>query len=105
MKELKDIFFVFTAILILLPSAVSFSHIFLDHSHKLCENYSEYHYHKKSIDCELHTFHKNPALQITFPEYNIVSEVTKERGIFEYYQFLNDFEPLAFDLRGPPSIA
>ncbi|MDX1542478.1 MAG: hypothetical protein R3214_00920 [Christiangramia sp.] len=105
MKELKNIFFVFTAILILLPSAVSFSHVFTEHSHRICDNYSEYHYHKESIDCDLHKFHKNPALQIDLPEFSLVSEILEERSIFEYYKFLNDFEPLSFDLRGPPYFA
>lgn len=105
LKELKNIFLVFTAVLILLPSGVSFSHIFLEHNHKLCDNYSEYHFHKESIDCDLHKFHKNPALNLELPEYTIISEDSEERDVFEYYQFLNDFEPLAFDLRGPPSIA
>ncbi|WP_026934483.1 hypothetical protein [Christiangramia echinicola] len=105
MKELKLIFFTFSAILILLPSAVSFSHIFSDHSHKLCDNYAEHHYHEKSIDCELHHFQKNPVLELKFPEYNFDFIEYQEKLTYDYYDFLNDFEPLPFDLRGPPSIA
>ncbi|TBW29072.1 hypothetical protein [Gramella sp. KN1008] len=102
MKDLKNIFLVFTAVLILLPSAVSFSHIFQEHSHKICDNYSEFHYHKESLDCDLHKFHKNPALNIDLPKYSFHHESLKERNVFEYYRFLNDYDPLGFDQRGPP---
>ncbi|MGA8854006.1 MAG: hypothetical protein WB492_07505 [Christiangramia sp.] len=105
MRSLKNIFFVFTAVLILLPSTVSFSHIFLGHDHKLCDNYAEQHYHKKSLDCDLHKFHKNPALSLAFPEYEIFREKSEEKLSFNYYEFLNDYEPLAYDLRGPPNVA
>lgn len=105
MKVIKNIFFVFTAVLILLPSAVSFAHLFSEHSHKLCDNYAEHHYHTESIDCELHHFQKNPALEIDFPEYEVVLVVLQEKLTFDYYQFLNDYEALAFDLRGPPAFA
>lgn len=105
MKNLKNIFFVFTAVLILLPAAVSFSHIFSGHTHKLCDNYAQHHYHAKSLDCDLHKFNKNPALQIDFAEYILIPEQSEEKQIFNYYRFLNDYEALPFDLRGPPSVA
>lgn len=104
-KLYKNIFFVFSAVLILLPPVVSFSHIFTDHSHKLCDNYAEHHYHAKSIDCELHKFHKNPALSISFPKYILVPDEHTQEEIFDYYQFLNEYEPLNFYLRGPPCFA
>lgn len=88
-----------------MPSTVSFSHIFTDHHHKLCDDYAEHHYHAKSIDCELHKFHKNPALSIDFPEYSLIARENIKEKLFDYYQFLNEFEPLYFDLRGPPPFA
>ncbi|TRO66596.1 hypothetical protein [Christiangramia sabulilitoris] len=105
LKVFKNIFFIFSAVLILLPSAVSFTHLFSEHSHKLCDNNAEHHYHAKSVDCELHHFQKNPALRIDFPEFQLVIVDFQEKLTFDYYRFLNDFEALAFDLRGPPAIA
>lgn len=106
MKALKNIIMVITAVLVLLPSVISFSHIFFsDHSHKLCDNYAEHHYHAKSIDCDLHDFHKNPALQLDIPEFTFIEFEYKEKLTYDYYQFLNDFEALPFDLRGPPFFA
>ncbi|GAA4322732.1 hypothetical protein GCM10023115_50950 [Pontixanthobacter gangjinensis] len=105
MQPIKNILLVISAALILLPSVVSFSHIFSEHSHKLCDNYAEHHYHTKSVDCELHKFHKNPALKLDYPKYVPLPTEVRTTGIFNYYQFLNDYEPLNFNLRGPPAIA
>ncbi|SDR83368.1 hypothetical protein [Gramella sp. MAR_2010_147] len=105
MNLIKKIFLVFTAVLLLLPSSVSFSHIFTGHDHTICDNYAEKHYHNKALDCELHKFHKNSALTINFSAFEpVIIQVTQE-GIFDYYQFLNEYEPLHFDLRGPPFFA
>lgn len=105
MKILKNIFFICSAVLILLPGIVSFSHIFSEHSHKLCDNYAEHHYHAKSIDCDLHKFNKKSVYTFVFTDYSLVSEVTEVKEKFDYYSFLNDYEPLHFDLRGPPYFA
>ncbi|QYA26577.1 hypothetical protein G3I01_14050 [Gramella sp. MT6] len=105
MKVLKNIFFICSAVLILLPGIISFSHIFSEHSHKLCDNYAEHHYHSKSLDCDLHKFSKKSVYHFTATEYLLVSEITEVKEIFDYYSFLNEFEPLHFDLRGPPQFA
>lgn len=105
MKHFKNIFFVFAAILILLPPVVSFSHIFSGHGHGLCDNYAEHHYHSKSIDCELHKFNKKSGYTFEFIDFTPITEDSESEEIFDYYSFLNDFEPLHFDLRGPPNFA
>ena len=104
LQVLRNILLVTSAILILLPSAVSFSHIFTEHSHQLCKNYADDHYHEKSLDCELHKFHKKSALSFDFPTYEIIPVISESLSIFDYYKFLNDYEPLHYDLRGPPAI-
>lgn len=105
MKLIQNILLIIASVLILLPSVVSFSHIFNEHDHKLCDNYAEHHYHSKALDCDLHKFHKNPAINYQLPEFVlVVTEVAKEQ-IYDYYKFLNEYEPLYFDLRGPPSLA
>lgn len=103
MKVLKNIFFICTAVLILLPAAVSFSHIFSEHSHELCDNYAEHHYHDKSIDCDLHKFNKKSVYTFDFIDYTLVSAQNETEEISNYYTFINDYEPLYFDLRGPPN--
>jgi hypothetical protein len=105
LKFLKNIFFVFSAILILLPSAVSFSHIFSGHGHELCDNYSEKHFHSKTLDCDLHNYQKKPVFSVSLPEYQLVLNSGKTQLTPEYYQFLNEYEPLHFELRGPPRFA
>ena len=105
MKVFKHILIFLAANLILLPSIVSFSHIFSDHTHKLCDNYAEHHYHAKSLDCDLHKFHKNPVLIVDNQDFDLVTFFEVSRITFDYYQFLNDYEPLNFDLRGPPGVA
>lgn len=87
-----------------MPSVISFSHIFLGHSHEVCVNYSEKHFHKKSLDCDLHKFHKNPALHINFSKYESLTIQKQETHSFNYYQFLSDFQKLSFELRGPPLV-
>ncbi|MFD1095780.1 hypothetical protein [Salegentibacter chungangensis] len=103
MKKAQEIFLVLTAILLLLPSAVSFSHLFLGHSHNLCDKYAEQHYHKKSLDCELHKFQKNPALEIQLSAVEIPVFNEPKLEIYNHYQFLSDYQRLPFELRGPPA--
>ncbi|MUP45824.1 hypothetical protein E0K83_08700 [Gramella sp. BOM4] len=105
MKEIKNILLVFTAFLILLPSGVSFSHVFSGHEHSVCSNYAEFHFHKKPVDCDLQKFQKNPAIQLDLQEYGLYTDLRIGKSLFDYYQFLNDFEALPFDLRGPPHTA
>ncbi|MFV8225935.1 hypothetical protein [Christiangramia aquimixticola] len=105
MIKLRNLLLVFGAFLIVLPALISFSHVFTLHSHKLCDNYAEHHYHEKSVDCELHKFQKNSALTISLPEFDPVINETGKKLYFDFYDFLNDYEPLHFELRGPPEFA
>lgn len=105
MNVLKNILLIFTAVLILLPSGVSFSHLFSDHGHSLCDNYADEHYHDKSLDCELHKFQKNPIISLDFHSFQFEEAVYTSALNYDYYQFLNDYEPLCYELRGPPAIS
>lgn len=105
LKSLKNIFLTLTAAILLFPSAVNFSHIFLGHDHKLCDHYAEKHFHDKKLDCDLYKFHSNPALEINFPDYTIFSEsVTQVLPSYQYF-FISDSKPLSNYLRGPPAVA
>ncbi|MDT0685606.1 hypothetical protein [Autumnicola psychrophila] len=102
MKSFQNIFLVLSAVLILLPSAISFAHIFSSHGHQLCDNYSESHYHAKPVDCDLYKFHKTPGLQLEFLTLEPVEIKVQQNVIFNYYQFLSDYQKLPFEQRGPP---
>lgn len=91
--------------MLLMPSALSFSHIFSGHGHELCFNYADEHFHASSIDCELHSFHKNPALATSFINFEPFAEKRVKKQFFDFYQFLSDYQRLPFELRGPPIAA
>ena len=88
-----------------MPSALSFSHIFSGHGHELCANYADEHFHASSIDCELHSFHQNPALVASFINFETFKEKRVKKLFFDFYQFLSDYQRLPFELRGPPMSA
>ncbi|MFZ0489871.1 MAG: hypothetical protein WCE57_09200 [Salegentibacter sp.] len=102
MDFLKNIFLSFAAALILMPATFSFVHIFSGHDHKVCRHYAERHYHAKPFDCQLHKFHQHPALQLAIFSFEPVVDQEQEKPIFNYYQFLSDYQKLPFELRGPP---
>ncbi len=88
--------------MLLMPSALSFSHIFSGHGHELCDNYADEHFHATSIDCELHSFNNNPALIASFINFETFDEKHVKKQFFDFYQFLSDYQRLPFELRGPP---
>lgn len=81
---------------------MSLTHVFSGHEHVVCDNYTVEHFHSKTLDCELHKFQKNPALEITFLSFVPKSDHTEKRNTTDYYQFLSDHQKLPFELRGPP---
>ncbi|UBZ06420.1 hypothetical protein LDL76_13765 [Salegentibacter mishustinae] len=105
MKVFKHIFAISLGVLLLLPAVISFSHIFSGHGHELCYNYADEHFHASSIDCELHSFHKNPALVANFINFEPFVEKQVKKQFFDFYQFLSDYQKLPFQLRGPPATA
>lgn len=88
--------------MLLFPSAVSFAHIFSGHTHEVCINYADDHFHAKSLDCDLHSFHKNPAVVVNFVKFEPVLSNTPTLKFFDFYQFLSDYQKLPYELRGPP---
>lgn len=102
MKILKNIFFIFTALVLLFPPVISFIHIFEGHDHSPCIHYADSHYHKKNINCELYKFHSNPALELDIASYELFVPQYHEQTYSELYSFLNDLKPLQTSLRAPP---
>lgn len=107
MKTIKNIAFVVGSIalacLVLLPTAVEFSHVFEKHEHVACSEVST-HLHEKEFDCSLCDFkisvyHFTPSTSF--------SDVT-----IQYYKELpftstsqkRSVELASYLLRGPPGI-
>ncbi len=44
---------------VLLPTSVKFAHIFEDHKHELCEDFTTTHIHDLDLDCEFYKFKLN----------------------------------------------
>ena len=105
MNSVKNILLIFASVLILMPATISFSHIFLGHGHELCDRYSESHYHKKNLDCDLHKFNQHPVFYLTNTDFSIFEVAIEEPQIYNYYASLNDFQALPFGLRAPPVFA
>lgn len=104
MKALKHIFLLTTALVILIPAAISFAHIFSNHTHEVCVNYADEHFHKDNLECELSKFHKNPALELSFIDFETIPEFLPGQSLPNYYDFLSEYQELPFELRGPPAI-
>ena len=87
-----------------MPAAVSFAHIFSNHTHEVCVNYADEHFHKDNLECELYKFHQNPAVTLSFINFKTLPEGLPAVTIFNYYEFLSEYQKLPFELRGPPAI-
>lgn len=63
MKQQQHIAFKIAAIVLLLavlmPSAVKFTHIFENHKHEVCTDYSTKHMHEINLECEFFKFKLN----------------------------------------------
>ncbi|TDN85864.1 hypothetical protein DET49_11626 [Salegentibacter sp. 24] len=105
MKILKHIFAILLGALLLLPVVISFSHIFSGHGHELCINYADEHFHQSNLDCDVYSYHQNPALTAAFPYFETLQEKQVKKQFFDFYQFLSDYQKLSFELRGPPLAA
>jgi hypothetical protein len=105
LKILKHIFAILLGALLLLPVVISFSHIFSGHGHELCINYADEHFHENNLDCDVYSYHQNPALTVAVPNFEPLQEKQVKKHFFDFYQFLSDYQKLPFELRGPPLAA
>ncbi|HET8885059.1 MAG TPA: hypothetical protein VFM70_01770 [Salinimicrobium sp.] len=100
---MKKIALLILAVLLLFPSAVSFAHIFAQHEHKVCSKHTV-HIHQKNFECELFKFKPSPIFTTDFIEFRSDFVASPDAFYPETYQFLSDYQKLAFALRGPPTI-
>lgn len=104
MIYIKNIFLVFSAVIVLFPSAVGLTHLISKHEHDVCSNYAAEHFHSKPLDCELYKFQQNAALELSFIAFEPGPEISAGINYPNHYYFLSDYQRLPFELRGPPVI-
>lgn len=102
MNLVKKSFLLFITITLLIPSAVSLSHIFAHEKEVLCENISDTHFHKKTLDCELCDLRMDSPMVFVAENFNFWIPQKQTKAFFSHYQYLNDFHKISFELRGPP---
>lgn len=90
--------------LLLFPSSIEFAHMFLGHQHKICDNYSDSHFHGKKVDCKLFSFQKTSFSHPELVTYNLVLPEIQVITTTSDYLFLNTNEASAFEQRGPPAL-
>ncbi len=105
MEVLKRYILILCSIALLFPSIFSLAHISEHQDEQVCANFSDTHFHKKSLECELCDFrltNLNTFTPVTFTAF-----IPQMAGVqfFDTYQFLSDYQKLSFELRGPPGSA
>ncbi|AUC76658.1 hypothetical protein [Olleya sp. Bg11-27] len=106
MKQQQHIAFKIAAIVLLLavmlPSAVKFTHVFENHKHEVCTDYSTNHMHQIDLECEFFKFKLNTQYYPTFE----VSLINSTHNFSEInttlYNFNYNHQQLSYSLRGPP---
>lgn len=88
--------------LLLLPDGIRIAHVLADHEHFVCENYTENHFHKVDVDCELCAFQKAsfPLVNL-FEDEPYIAQWEQSKTKSTYY-YLEEYQALPFALRGPP---
>lgn len=89
--------------ILLLPSFLSFNHVFVHDFNIACDDHSTTHLHQSSLDCELCDFHPSPIITFNFSNYELNEVIPINKKFFNSYEFLSDFQKLSFALRGPPA--
>ncbi|QHI35561.1 hypothetical protein IMCC3317_09070 [Kordia antarctica] len=89
------------AMLLLLPTATKFLHLFANHEHKVCTDNST-HIHEQIIDCEYLSYHLTPQIEFTPHQHTLIVIKKIRTQNFNYYAYLSEYQELSFALRGPP---
>ena len=89
--------------LLLFPSSVDFTHVFVGHEHEVCTHYSDSHFHEKNQECKLFDFHKNSYSNHKYPSYTLFQPKVEKVYSITTYQYLGFTEEPGFSRRGPPA--
>ncbi|WP_010232140.1 hypothetical protein [Gillisia marina] len=89
--------------IMLLPSILSYNHVFAHEFNFACDEHSTTHLHQSILDCELCDFHPSPVLEFQLYNFDLTEISSPNKKFFNSYEFLSDFQKLSFSLRGPPA--
>jgi len=89
---------------ILLPSAVKFTHVFEDHKHEVCTDYSTNHMHEIDLECEFFKFKLNTQYYTLLENFDLIIEDNFFKIKDTYYNFQFNYQQLSYSLRGPPFV-
>ena len=79
-------------------------HALENHTHPVCTSKIENHVHEKVLDCDFHYFKVNQGY-LTNNTYQSIVPFIKTAIIDVPYYFLPEYQPLPYQLRGPPALA
>ena len=77
-------------------------HALENHTHTVCISKIENHVHEKVLDCDFHYF-KVKQEYLTNNTYKSILPFNKKAIIGVPYNFLLEYQPLSYQLRGPPA--
>ena len=98
-------FQIITAVLILAlltPSFAKLHHVFENHKHEVCLDYTKTHMHEFDVDCEFYKFKLNKQFNAEFQNFELVSGFDNFKISTSQYNSVNKYQRLQFSLRGPP---
>jgi len=99
-----NFFAILLTVSIAVPSIVKFTHIFEDHKHEVCTNYTTTHFHEFDVDCEFYKF-KIPIQ--TLSDINISNTLEIDiitSKVYNHYTLLQSSKFNLFEHRGPPTL-
>ncbi|TVZ28528.1 hypothetical protein JM83_3660 [Gillisia sp. Hel_I_86] len=89
--------------MMLVPSILSFNHVFAHDFNFACNDHSTTHLHQSTLDCEFCNFHPTPVIKFQLFNFDLAEVLLPNKKFFDSYEFLSDFQTLSFSLRGPPA--
>ena len=77
-------------------------HAFDNHTHQVCHSKTENHVHENNTECDFH-FLKVNSPYLPNITHTSITPIKKTALIDGSYNFLFDYQPLSYRLRGPPA--
>ncbi len=90
-------------IALLFPAFFVNSHVFAHEFKFGCDNNSTTHLHQSALDCKICKFHPAPIVGLDFARFVLFQNNIIHQAFPDSYFYLNDFQKLSFQLRGPPT--
>ena len=85
-----------------MPSAVKFAHIFENHKHEVCTDYSTDHMHETNLECEFFKFKLTTQYYTILEDAKIIILDNHSKINATFYNFKYNHQQLSYSLRGPP---